>query len=307
MICDEMKKRGYPLLIASMLVVLVFELWQIKTDFDEKKNNMLGGTLVEKEEDDSLLGGFIDNLSGGTLLDARDVQKEGTVKEDSSETVKAEEEHIPPWENEKLELSIGPATDDYFDDALFLGDSRMVGMRDYSGLDNATFYTSVGLNVYDLFKKEYIILDDDSGKVDLETALKARQFGKIYIMVGLNELGRDSDEGYGRAYAEAITKIRELQPDAIIFVHSILKVSAAKSRKDKVFKNERIDVRNAVISSVTNGQDIFWLDINEVFDDGNGNLDKKYTGDDIHLYARYYSLWTDYLRERGVWYIEKTE
>ena len=30
--------------------------------------------------------------------------------------------------------------DDWFDDAVFIGDSRTVGLRDYGGLDNATFY-----------------------------------------------------------------------------------------------------------------------------------------------------------------------
>lgn len=35
--------------------------------------------------------------------------------------------------------------DDWFDDAVFIGDSRTVGLRDYGGLNNATFYASTGL------------------------------------------------------------------------------------------------------------------------------------------------------------------
>ena len=37
----------------------------------------------------------------------------------------------------------------YFDDALFIGDSRTVGLKEYGTLNNATFFANTGLSIYD--------------------------------------------------------------------------------------------------------------------------------------------------------------
>ncbi len=67
--------------------------------------------------------------------------------------------------------------DDWFDDAVFIGDSRTVGLRDYGGLDNATFYASTGLGIYDMWTEKFCEVDGE--KTTLEDALSRRQFGKI--------------------------------------------------------------------------------------------------------------------------------
>ena len=49
--------------------------------------------------------------------------------------------------------------DSYFDDALFIGDSRIDDMHSFSGLNNATYYAKTGMSVYRLFKDPFIELD----------------------------------------------------------------------------------------------------------------------------------------------------
>ena len=75
----------------------------------------------------------------------------------------------------------------YFDDALFLGDSHTDGFHDYAGLGNATYFTKNGLTVKDIVEKSFIELDGK--KVTLAEALGTRQFGKVYILLGINEIG----------------------------------------------------------------------------------------------------------------------
>ena len=43
-------------------------------------------------------------------------------------------------------------TEEWFDDALFIGDSRVVGLRDYARLGKADYFCSVGLTVFDAVK-----------------------------------------------------------------------------------------------------------------------------------------------------------
>lgn len=187
----------------------------------------------------------------------------------------------------------------YFDDALFIGDSRMVGLSEYSGLDNATFYAEVGLTIYSLFDDPIVPLADGSMGT-LEQGLKEKQFGKIYLMVGINELGTGTRERFLQTYTEAVNKIRAMQPDALIFVQGILYVTQERSESDAYINNQNIKIRNEDISTLADGWNVFYIDVNDLYSDGNGNLSKEYTFDNAHLKAACYGAWTDFLLSHGI-------
>lgn len=191
-------------------------------------------------------------------------------------------------------------TPEYFDDALFIGDSRTVGLSEYcQELDeHATFYAKVSLSIYTVMKKEFIKTPE--GTIGVEEALSNQQFGKIYISLGLNEIGTGTDEYFVEHYMEVVNRIRELQPDAIIYIQGIMHVTERKSNSDKNFNNVNVDRRNAALSQLADNQNIFYIDMNEAVDDGNGNLDGSLSFDDIHLKASSYQLWYDYLRLHAI-------
>lgn len=189
-------------------------------------------------------------------------------------------------------------TQDYFDDAVFIGDSRTVGLRDYGGWDNATFYASIGLTVYDMFDTS--IVEENGAKITVEEALSEHQFGKVYLMIGINEMGTGTVDSFMKAYEEAVNHIRELQPDALIFLQGIMYVKQEKSETDPIFNNPAIKERNDRIAMLANNHDIFYIDVNEVVTDETGNLNPEYTYDEIHLLGKYYSLWTDFLLKHGI-------
>ena len=190
----------------------------------------------------------------------------------------------------------------YFDDALFIGDSRTVGLSDYGGFPQSTaFFARTSLTIYDLFDEpEKFAQLADGSKATLEEALTERKFGKIYIMLGINELGRGTTESFFQVYAEAVNRIRMLQPDALIFIQGIMRVSEEKSSTDPIFNNANINARNQAISLMADNRTIFYLEINDAVCDENGNLISDYTFDQIHLKAKYYQLWKDYLLAHGI-------
>ena len=202
--------------------------------------------------------------------------------------------------SEDITYEFTEVDDDYFTDAVFIGDSRTVGLSEYcEPLDTrATFYAKVSLTIFDVFKKEYIKTDD--GKIGLEQALTENQYGKVYIMLGLNEIGTGDNEYFKNAYAEVINKIRELQPDAIIYIQGIMHVTAAKSNVDKNFNNEKINSRNASIAELADNKTIFFIDMNESVDDENGNLGEGLSFDDIHLKASSYERWHEFLLHNAI-------
>lgn len=188
----------------------------------------------------------------------------------------------------------------YFDDAVFIGDSRTVGMQDYSGLDNAQFFAKTGLNVYEVLEDKFIE-DPETGKdVSVAHMLKTKRYGKIYFMVGINELGTGNTGTFQKAYERVLRKFRKWQPDAVIYIQGIIPVSKEKASEDAIFNNVNINDKNVAIAQLANGTDTFYLDVSSKLTDKGGYLKADYTFDDVHMYAQYYELWTNYLMKHAV-------
>lgn len=229
-------------------------------------------------------------------------QQESAWIQETQQPFTEETEQIPETETQIEEEVVQEKTfhevdSSYFSDALFIGDSRTVGLCNYGGLE-AEFYANVGMSVYKLWKEAFC--EVDGALMTLEDALKVKQFGKIYIQLGINEAGTGTTESFCKVYQETLEKIRELQPDAIIFVQSIMKVGKEKSEKDPVFQNDKIQERNDAIAQLANGTDIFYLDINEVLCDEDGALMSSLSFDGVHLLGSKYSIWAEYLMLNGI-------
>ena len=63
-------------------------------------------------------------------------------------------------------------------------------------------------------------------------------------MLGINELGNETADIFYEQYKTVIDEIRTLQPEAVIFVESIMHVSEAKDREGTYINNEEIYRRN---------------------------------------------------------------
>jgi len=191
--------------------------------------------------------------------------------------------------------------DFYFEDAVFIGDSRTVGMFEYGGLEEiTTFYASKGLSVYDVFDKKIVEVPGQKKKITVEEALQQNSFSKIYLMLGLNEMGTGTTETFLAKYGEVLTHLQELQPNAIIYVQAIMKLTTERSGKGDQFHNPGIEERNAGLSQFADNERIFFLDVNPLICDETGGMIEEYTYDGIHLKAKYMEIWKAYLKEHAI-------
>ena len=181
-----------------------------------------------------------------------------------------------------------------FENALFIGDSRTVGLYEYAGISDADFYANTGMSVFTMFK------DESEGNVRdvlLEQLLTERKYDRIYLMLGINELGYPLQMVVDK-YAQVVARVRELQPEAYLHLQANMHVTAARSATDKLYNNENLNKLNQeAVAPLADNEYIFYLDVNALFDDEQGGLIDEYTGDGVHLYARHYGLWADWLRE----------
>ena len=188
----------------------------------------------------------------------------------------------------------------YFNDAIFIGDSRTLGISDYAGLDEADFYCDSGMTVLKLLDAGGVTYQKTGKKEDLNQVLQQKQYGKVYIMLGMNDLGYGTTDMYLERYRKIVEQIREWQPNAIIYVMANLHVSREKNNPETEFNNININDKNAASALLANGTDIFYLDVNPLFTDSEGFLNAELSFDGVHLYAQHYDAWRKFLLEHAV-------
>lgn len=222
--------------------------------------------------------------------------KQGTaaeVKRTQRETSAAEEELFGPVpESEAVE-------DTYFEDAVFLGDSRTEGFHLYSGLKAGTCLYGVGATVESVFTKKAWPAGEREG-VPLLDALAEIECGKVYLMLGINELGWSKKETFYDQYAKVVDRVRQDHPDAQVVLQTIPPVSAEQDAKGSYVNNERIGVYNGVIRALAEEKECALVDVAEALTGEDGCLPRDLTFEGIHLNTAGCRVWLEYLRTHGV-------
>ena len=196
------------------------------------------------------------------------------------------------------EVPEGPVDDTYFTDAVLLGDSRTEGFSLYSGLETPTYLHAVGATVDSVQTKATEETED--GTITLMDRLDQLEFSKVYIMLGVNELGWPKTEKFEERYGDIVDRIQETHPDARIALQSILPVSEKQEKKGSYVNNRRIGEYNEVVRRVAEEKGCVYLDVAEAVTGEDGCLIANLTTDGIHLNTRGCRLWLEYLKEHPI-------
>lgn len=189
-------------------------------------------------------------------------------------------------------------TEDYFSDALFIGDSRTVGMLQSHLLSNAAYYAKTGIGIGDILSER--IVNEGGTMISISEALRLHTFGKIYIMIGINDISSGDTEWFTQQYKNILETIRETQPDAIIYIQGNIPMSYGTQDLNGALNNQNLSLRNEASRTLADKKTVFYLDISSIYADDNGNLQPCYTSDGLHVMPDYYSLWVDYLLHHAV-------
>lgn len=238
----------------------------------------------------------------GKKNESIEVQKEKKPVETEKEKKPAEAakekkpETIPAMEQKnvsKTELGTVDAT--YFSDAIFIGDSRTEGFQLHAGLTEASYLTAKGLNVKDVFEKP--LIKGSNGKQTIAQALKEKSYQKYYIMLGANELGWVYSDIFTDKYGQIIDLIREVNPNATVYVQSILPVTDEKSQSDAIYNNTNIVRFNELLKNLAEEKSAIYLNVSEAVQKEDGALQDEATTDGVHLNKEYCLKWLEYLKE----------
>lgn len=189
-------------------------------------------------------------------------------------------------------------SDAWFSDAVFIGDSRVDGLQLYSGITTkATFLEHTGLTVYEVRDGKKVIRRDGE-KISVLDALSGGSYGKVYIALGVNELGYFDPTGFAETFGSVVESIRELLPDARIYIQSLIPVNAEKCKANDAayyITNEGIASYNEALATHFADKDVYLLGVPETLVDENGEMLSEYCADGVHFKKDGYVLWLNYL------------
>lgn len=260
-----MKKSNLITLIVLLLAVVAVLIFAFSSKSNEDENTTLGGT-------------------------------------EYSSTQKSESDSASSQVSEKADTTVAETQKATLSDALFIGDSRTVGIMEYALISEANFFCDTGMSVFNVKNKRLSV--PDVGKVTLDELLSNKKYGKIYIMLGINELGY-TFSNIIKEYSALVDYVENKQPSANIILQANLHVTKTRSDSDKVINNASIDKLNSEIKKIAQKENCFYIDPNTIFDDTQGALDSAKTQDNAHLYAKYYAQWGEWIKTETAKYVKE--
>ena len=188
----------------------------------------------------------------------------------------------------------------WFSQVSFVGDSLTQGMQMYeTALPNAQFcaYKGVGPNAF--VNGTSCKRADGTAEIPLE-ALAAQKPQAVYVLLGTNVLGRDTDyTSFLTYYRLMLDMISQALPGTPIYVQSITPVRPEVSAKanHEGLNRERLCRINNELAAIALEKNCYFLNLWEVLADENGDLKAEYAQPDgYHIKPAGYTVWVDYLR-----------
>ena len=183
--------------------------------------------------------------------------------------------------------------DSYYDDAVFIGSKALSGLADYGYIKSENMIISDDITLANF---NTVILSDgdpDSGSTAADTVI-SKNPGKLYIMVGINDLDRaDSPNLFGELES-FIGSVKESVPDVKIYLMSVLPVSA--EMESRIASNAAIDAYNSQLLHFADRIKACYIDVNTNFKGNDGRLPASLAEvNGIKLKKESYSVLSEYI------------
>ena len=192
-------------------------------------------------------------------------------------------------------------TSEYFDNAVFIGDSITEGIKTYGMMTNATVIAATGINLSTITTSA--VVKTESGRVTVLDALKQYpDTGKIYILLGANGIAWMEKDSFVQMYSDFVKELKAQCPDALIYIQSIFPINEEKFSEhyDSEITNEKIREYNSALLDMSKELGVYYLNVSETIADQNGALSDDATTDGMHIGTDYYEKWFNYLKKHAV-------
>ncbi len=182
-------------------------------------------------------------------------------------------------------METAAVSDEFFQDAVFIGDSLMVSIENRRVLKQANFLATIGCSIKSATTSR--IFQHKNKKHTLEEMLTELNPNKIYVMLGSNSLCVIKAEEALEDYKALLDKIKETSPNAVIFIMSVplMRDHAFKKYGKVDTMKGRFLLYNKGLKELALEYNAYYMEISELLVAGKHGVPVReyYTGDGIHL------------------------
>lgn len=193
-----------------------------------------------------------------------------------------------------------PADRDYLDNTVFIGDSRVEGMRLNGSIQQKNAYAQTGMSHVGAMTTACV--DLGTGRLlTIPQAVAIRKPQRMVVAFGINGIVWMGEESFIQGYEELIDTLMGKSPNSIVIIQSILPVSSWKEQSDPRMSNQKIDRYNELLLDLAERKGIYYLNAAEKMKNSRNALDSRYdSGDGLHFNAAAGDLIVDYLLSHSV-------
>lgn len=279
--------------ITLIICVLAIAVFMGGCNKNSEATGQVSAAVVEDVSDSAA----VDDVPASAAVDETDLNldiKENPKKENQEETAVSEN---VTQDGINIETT-APTNDVYkiFDNTLFIGDSRTEGFMLYSGVNNANYFCGKGLTVDKMVEGKELKIKGEN--VSVHEVLDKKQYDRVYISAGLNELGWYSIDTFRDNYGKLIQLVKEKQPDAQILLQAVLPVTVQVSDNSSKNNNAQIYWYNVNIKELSEIYEVGYVNAASAVVDSSGYLNPEGTWDGIHMKKELCEKWAVYLANK---------
>lgn len=187
----------------------------------------------------------------------------------------------------------------FFDDAAFIGDSVSLKLQRYQAstgvFGSATFLTAGSYSVNHAVN-DTMLLSYRGQQMKPEDALAACGAKKVFILLGMNDIGLVGVDGSIENWAKFVQRIRAKNPDITIYIQSGTPIFTGGEKGS--LNNKNMDRYNEKLKAFAAANNCYYIDIATTMKDATGGLKAAYCSDSyVHLTDAACVAWEQVLRD----------
>ena len=191
------------------------------------------------------------------------------------------------------------SVEEFFGKAAFIGDSVTLKLRNYNTqtkiLGDTTFLCQGSYSV-DHAVKDTMMLSYQGEDVSPQDALAACGADRVFILLGMNDIGLWGIDNTIEKYGTLIANIREKNPGIDIYIQSGTPIYPSGQRGK--LTNANMDAYNEKLEVFAEENGCYYVNINTAFKDETGGLAKKYCSDEyVHFTDAACEMWAQILMQ----------
>lgn len=267
----------------------------------QETENMTGGG--ETASDKEIAGITADKLdstektaaeSEGTSKNHGNAQEENTI---AAQVVSKEYNNVTSGRLEETPY----VKSEYFDDTVFLGDSRTAALRNHGFIRPENTFAINGISHVTFLTQEFT--DTVTGTTgDIFDIVRVRKPKRIYVALGVNGVAFIQKSEFVSKYNELIEGLINASPGSSIIIQCILPVNEnTYTGGNANLNNKNIDDMNGELLDIAESHGVYYLDIADILKNDNGQLSAEADGGDgLHFSLTGYSTVYDGICRHGV-------